>query len=55
MPERENVMDEQMMIMEELKQVAGGNMFSDAWNWICDQMDRYQSHDWPEAECDGNC
>ena len=48
-------MDEQMMIMEEMRQVVGSNMFSDAWDWICDQLDRYQSHDWPEAERGGDC
>ena len=48
-------MDEQMMIMEEMRQVVGTNMFSDAWDWICDQLDRYQSRDWPEAEHDDDC
>ena len=54
-------MDNQMMSTEELEQVSGGNMFSDAWNWVCDQLDkldmldRYQPHDWPIAEGDGNC
>ena len=52
-------MDKQMMSMEELKQVAGGNMFNDAWGWICNQLDRldryqYQPQDWPIAECDDN-
>ena len=54
-------MDNQMMSMEELKQIAGGNMFNDAWNWICDQMNtldryqyQYQPHDWPIAEYDDN-
>ncbi len=56
-------MTKQMMDMEALEQVNGGNVFVDAWGWICNQLDKmdmldrykYQPQDWPVAESDGNC
>ena len=30
-------MNKQMMSMEELEQVAGGNIFTDAWDWVCEK------------------
>lgn len=32
-------MDKQMLSMEELEQVAGGNILDDAWDWICDKAE----------------
>ena len=31
-------MDKQMMSMEELEQVTGGNIFTDAWDWLCEKL-----------------
>ena len=31
-------MDNQMLSMEELEQVTGGNIFTDAWDWLCEQF-----------------
>lgn len=31
-------MNKQMMSMGELEQVTGGNIFTDAWDWICDKF-----------------
>ena len=33
------VMENQMMNMEELEQVAGGNILDDAWDWLCDKAE----------------
>ena len=30
-------MDNQMMNMEELEQVVGGNILTDAWDWLCEK------------------
>lgn len=38
MPERRKHMNKQMMSMGELEQVTGGNIFTDAWDWICDKF-----------------
>ena len=40
MPERRKIMNKQMMNMEELEQVVGGNIFNDAWDWVCDQVEK---------------
>ena len=37
MPERREIMNKQMMNMEELEQVNGGNIFTDVWNWVCEK------------------
>ena len=31
-------MDKQMLSMEELEQVTGGNIFTDAWDWVCEKF-----------------
>ena len=33
-------MNKQMMNMEELEQVNGGNILNDAWDWICDKAEK---------------
>ena len=38
-------MEKQMMSMEELEQVTGGNIFTDAWDWLCD---KFSSDDQPK-------
>ena len=45
--ERGNIMDKQMMSMEELEQVTGGNIFTDAWDWLCEQ---FSSDDKPKKD-----
>lgn len=29
-----------MLNMEELESVSGGNIFTDAWDWICEKLSR---------------
>ena len=45
--ERRNFMDKQMLSMEELEQVTGGNIFTDAWDWLCEQ---FSSDDKPKTD-----
>lgn len=33
-------MSKVMLNMEELESVAGGNIFTDAWDWLCDKFSR---------------
>ena len=46
-------MNKQMMSMEELKQVAGGNIFTDAWDWLCEKVssdDKPKTGDKPSSK-----
>ncbi len=33
-------MNKQMMNMEELEQVTGGNILDDAWDWLCNKAEK---------------
>ncbi len=33
-------MNKQMMNMEELEQVVGGNIFTDVWDWVCEKVEK---------------